>query len=87
MRRPLAYIISKGLIGFVRLYQLLVSPLLGANCRYQPTCSAYALEAIERFGPLHGSWIAVKRIARCHPFGGSGYDPVPDHGQDKRPGC
>lgn len=87
MKGLLTSMASKTLIAFVRLYQLLISPLLGANCRYQPTCSAYALEAVERFGPLHGSWIAVKRIARCHPFGGSGYDPVPDPGRDNRPGC
>ena len=76
------WLISEGLKwvlkGVVRLYQLLISPWLGQNCRYEPTCSAYALTALERFGPLQGSWIAVKRIARCHPFGGTGYDPVPE---------
>ncbi len=62
----------------VRFYRLVFSPWVGFNCRYQPTCSAYALEALEKHGPLKGSLLASRRICRCHPFGGDGYDPVPD---------
>lgn len=65
----------------IRGYQLFVSPILGTNCRYAPSCSRYAIEAIESHGAVRGSWLAVKRIGRCHPWGGSGYDPVPA-GQD-----
>jgi putative membrane protein insertion efficiency factor len=60
----------------VHAYRLVISPLIGANCRYQPTCSAYALEALELHGGLRGGWLALRRIIRCHPGGGSGYDPV-----------
>ncbi|WP_308915821.1 membrane protein insertion efficiency factor YidD [Jannaschia sp. LMIT008] len=63
--------------GGVRAYQLILSPWLGTNCRFQPTCSAYAMEALERHGALRGAWLAARRIARCRPWGGSGYDPVP----------
>jgi len=63
--------------GLIRGYQLLVSPLLPAACRYLPTCSEYAQEAIERHGAVAGCWLALRRLARCHPWGGSGYDPVP----------
>jgi len=62
----------------VRLYRVLWSPWVGRNCRYQPTCSAYALEALERHGAIKGSWLALRRIGRCHPMGGDGYDPVPE---------
>lgn len=65
-------------MGLIRLYQLTISPWLGPRCRFEPTCSAYAREAIERFGPWRGGWLALKRILRCHPWGGSGYDPVPE---------
>ena len=64
-------------IGLIRLYQWIISPMLGPKCRFTPTCSTYALQAIEKFGPFKGLWLALKRISRCHPFGGSGYDPVP----------
>ena len=66
------------LVLFVRAYQVVLSPLLPASCRYQPSCSNYAIEALEKHGALRGSWLAAKRIARCHPFHPGGYDPVPD---------
>ncbi len=66
------------LILFVRGYQVALSPLLPAACRYQPTCSHYAIEALEKHGALRGGWLAVKRIARCHPFRPGGFDPVPE---------
>jgi putative membrane protein insertion efficiency factor len=66
------------MLGLIRTYQLTLSPWLGRDCRYTPTCSAYAAEAIRRFGPRRGAWLALKRVGRCHPWGGAGYDPVPD---------
>ena len=66
------------LLALVRFYRLAVSPWLAPRCRYLPTCSEYALEAIKRHGALHGTGLAVRRIARCHPWGGSGIDEVPD---------
>ena len=70
------------LIGLVWLYRVAISPWLGMNCRFQPTCSEYAIEALRRHGVFRGTWLAVKRIGRCHPWGGSGYDPVPGAGRD-----
>jgi len=63
--------------GLVRGYQLLISPIMPGTCRYQPTCSGYAMEAIDRHGAFKGGWLALRRISRCHPWGGWGYDPVP----------
>ncbi len=65
------------LILLVRFYQVCISPLKPACCRFTPTCSQYALEALKKHGPIKGLWLAVRRILRCHPWGGSGYDPVP----------
>ncbi|MEZ5669779.1 MAG: membrane protein insertion efficiency factor YidD [Alphaproteobacteria bacterium] len=76
-RRGLGRLAALPLVGLVRGYQLFVSPVLPMACRFQPTCSNYAIEAITRHGPLRGSWLAARRIARCHPLGGHGYDPVP----------
>ena len=61
----------------IRFYQVVISPWLGPKCRYTPTCSHYAVEALKKHGPVKGFWLALKRISRCHPWGGSGYDPVP----------
>ncbi len=75
------YIIRKGLIYIlifpVKIYQWIISPLIGPSCRYTPTCSAYAIEALKKHGPLKGFWLSLKRILSCNPWGGSGYDPVP----------
>ncbi|MCB1897912.1 membrane protein insertion efficiency factor YidD [Cognatazoarcus halotolerans] len=65
------------LLALLRFYQYAISPMLGRNCRYHPTCSAYAVEAVERHGALKGGWLALKRVGRCHPFKPGGYDPVP----------
>lgn len=77
---PLAYLLSLP----VRAYRVLLSPWVGHSCRYQPTCSAYTLEALEKHGAFKGSYLATKRILSCHPLGGSGYDPVPEpkHGAE-----
>ncbi|MEH6476363.1 MAG: membrane protein insertion efficiency factor YidD [Sneathiella sp.] len=63
----------------IKVYQYLISPYLPANCRYYPTCSAYALEALQVHGPAKGGWLTLKRLGRCHPWGGQGYDPVPNN--------
>ncbi|MEO0403902.1 MAG: membrane protein insertion efficiency factor YidD [Bacteroidota bacterium] len=68
---------KKVLIFPIRLYQWFISPMLGANCRHHPTCSNYAIQAIEEWGPIKGFWLGLKRIAKCHPWGTSGHDPVP----------
>lgn len=65
------------LLLLIKFYQYCISPLKPSCCRYIPTCSQYASEAILKYGPLKGSWLAIKRLFRCHPWGGSGYDPVP----------
>lgn len=77
MPNAVSRVLAKPLIGLVRLYRLVLSPWLGSNCRYQPTCSSYAIEALQAHGVLRGSWLTIKRLGRCHPWGGSGYDPVP----------
>ena len=75
-----------GTVGLVRAYQLLISPWLGRPCRHSPSCSAYAIEALRRFGVLRGGWLTARRLARCHPWGTSGYDPVPAAPQPDRDG-
>ena len=71
---PLATVLSLP----VRFYRLVFSPWVGMNCRYDPTCSAYAMEALQKHGGIKGTWLATKRVARCHPWGGMGVDDVPD---------
>lgn len=77
--KVLSFIFSKIIVGFVRFYQLVISPVFPSSCRYSPTCSRYMIEAVEEWGPLKGFWLGIKRISRCHPWGGHGYDPVPEN--------
>ena len=70
-------LLSKILIGMIKLYQVTLSPFIGRACRYTPTCSNYGIEAIRKHGPFKGSWLTLKRVLSCNPWGGSGYDPVP----------
>ena len=67
------------LIALIKLYRYAISPYLAPSCRYTPTCSSYAIEAVQRFGVFRGSWLAIRRISRCHPWHEAGYDPVPDN--------
>lgn len=70
------------MIALVRFYQWFISPILPSSCRYQPTCSHYMVEALQLHGPIKGLWLGLKRISRCHPWGGQGYDPVPARKKD-----
>ncbi|MGJ3246813.1 MAG: membrane protein insertion efficiency factor YidD [Elainellaceae cyanobacterium] len=74
-------------ISLIRLYRALISPLFPPSCRFQPTCSQYAMEAIARFGPWTGSGLAIRRILRCHPFNPGGYDPVPPRADHDHSAC
>ncbi|MEW5781839.1 MAG: membrane protein insertion efficiency factor YidD [Pseudomonadota bacterium] len=70
-------LLAKPLIWLVRAYQLLISPFFPPSCRFHPTCSHYAIEALEKHGPLWGTWLALRRVLRCHPWHPGGHDPVP----------
>ena len=82
MLRKLGQWLAWPLIQLVRFYRYAISPFLGTNCRFQPTCSEYAIEALNEHGLLRGGGLAIRRIVRCHPWGGSGYDPVPPRNDD-----
>lgn len=73
----LSLLLVRMLVLSIRFYQRFISPLFPPACRFTPTCSQYAVEALQKHGPLKGLWLAVRRLLRCHPWGGSGYDPVP----------
>jgi uncharacterized protein len=75
--KTLLRILSLPLVALIRIYQFILSPYIGPKCRYTPTCSQYALEALKKYGLFKGLWLALKRISRCHPWGGHGADPVP----------
>ncbi len=76
--KSIARILTLPFIGLVRFYQSAISPFFPAACRYTPTCSHYTIEALQKHGLFKGGWLAIKRIGSCHPWGGQGYDPVPD---------
>lgn len=76
--RSLSKIIALPFIWLVRFYQIAISPYTPSSCRYTPTCSSYTVEALKKHGLIRGGWLAAKRIGSCHPWGGSGYDPVPE---------
>jgi putative membrane protein insertion efficiency factor len=75
--KQLFKILAVPFIWIIRFYQLAISPWLGPSCRYTPTCSQYGLEAFKKYGVFKGFWLTLKRVGSCHPWGGSGYDPVP----------
>jgi len=77
MTALIASVPARMLIGAISVYRWVLSPVLPQTCRFHPTCSAYAIDAVQTHGPARGAWLALRRIARCHPWGGQGYDPVP----------
>ena len=77
LHAPLLHWLTLLLIAPIRFYRRFISPYTPPSCRYTPTCSQYAIEALRKHGPFKGTWLAVRRILRCHPWGGHGYDPVP----------
>ena len=79
-------LLAKPMLGLVWLYRKGISPMLGANCRFEPSCSNYAEEALREYGGFKGGWLTLKRISRCHPWGGFGYDPVPPRSEAELPG-
>jgi hypothetical protein len=68
---------ARVLVWLIKLYRICISPLLGSNCRFTPSCSVYALTAVQRYGTIKGSWLAIRRVSRCHPWHAGGIDPVP----------
>jgi len=84
MNRPSRWAAS-ALIGVIYLYRYLISPLIGSRCRFVPTCSEYAIGALRRYGLFRGLWLTTRRLLRCHPWGGYGYDPVPDDDRHAAP--
>lgn len=84
MLTAIGKVLAWPLLALVWLYRIAISPWLGGNCRYEPTCSEYALQALREHGAFRGTWLAAKRIARCHPWGGHGYDPVPGARREDR---
>jgi uncharacterized protein len=80
-------LLARALLAAVRGYQVLLSPLFGGSCRYVPSCSQYTAEALRRHGAVSGAWLGLRRVARCHPFGASGFDPVPDRWPPARHDC
>lgn len=76
MTRWISHILGKTLIFLVLLYRVTLGKVMGGHCRFQPSCSQYMIDAVQKHGPVKGAWKGLKRIARCHPFGGSGYDPA-----------
>ena len=72
------------LIIFIKFYQLFVSPIIGQNCRYLPTCSEYTIECLKKFGLIKGTFLSFKRISKCHPWGSHGYDPIPNNLEKKQ---
>jgi len=81
--KSITKIVAVPFIWLVRFYQVAISPYTPSSCRYSPTCSSYTLEALQKHGAFKGGWLAIKRIGSCHPWGGSGYDPVPDKNNKK----
>lgn len=77
MLKSMLRILSLPFIALIRIYQWFISPLIGPKCRFTPTCSHYTVEALKKHGLFKGAWLAIRRISRCHPWGGQGYDPVP----------
>ena len=75
--KQVKYLLSLPFIILIKIYQWIISPLLGPKCRFTPTCSQYGIESFKKYGPVKGLWLTVKRLSKCHPWGGHGYDPVP----------
>ncbi|MBX2925612.1 MAG: membrane protein insertion efficiency factor YidD [Chitinophagaceae bacterium] len=75
--KKILQLLSIPFIWLIKLYQLILSPVMGRSCRFTPTCSHYGIQALKKYGLFKGTWLTIKRISRCHPWGGHGYDPVP----------